>query len=84
MTDTLKQPAADMTVQQHLAINLMIPVSGCDEIDRMIWEAKRDHIAAQMMAAFGNDAECLSDMARRSYDAADELLIASGWEGGAA
>ncbi|HEV8035251.1 hypothetical protein [Yoonia sp.] len=81
MKPTLQTFAADMTVKQHVAVNLMIPYSGCAEIDRMIWEAKRDHIAAQIMAALipANNGT-LTDDAVDAYAAADELLAASGWE----
>lgn len=82
--ETLKTPAADMTVQQHLAINLMIPVSGCEELDRMIWEAKRDHIAAQILATVvGSETEGpYSEFAEAAYLAADAQLAASGWDMG--
>lgn len=81
MTSTLKTPAANMTIQQHAAVNLMIPDSGCNELDRMIWEAKRDHIATQMMAALiSANNGTLADDAANAYEATDELLAASGWE----
>jgi len=80
-SDTLKTPAADMTIQQHAAINLMIPVSGCVDLDRMIWEAKRDHIAAQIIAARVSRGEVdIEEDALGAYRLADEMLAASGWE----
>lgn len=82
--DILGFPAADMSIQQHLAINLMIPVSGCVEIDRMIWEAKRDHIAAQVLARMieASTLATYDELAAEAYLAADAQLAASGWEQG--
>lgn len=82
--DILGFPAADMSIQQHLAINLMIPVSGCVEIDRMIWEAKRDHIAAQIIAAAvsASSLAAFDELAEAAYRVADAQLAASGWEQG--
>ena len=81
-SDILKTPAADMTIQQHAAINLMIPVSGCAELDRMIWEAKRDHIAAQIIAAAvgASSLAAFDELAEAAYRVADAQLAASGWE----
>jgi hypothetical protein len=83
-SDILNLPAADMTVQQHLAINLMIPVSGCEELDRMIWEAKRDHIATQIMARMieASTVSTYEKIGAEAYLAADAQLAASGWEQG--
>jgi hypothetical protein len=72
-----------MTIQQHAAINLLIPVSGCAELDRIIWEAKRDHIAAQIIAAaVSTSSFAFDELAEAAYRVADAQLAASGWEQG--
>jgi hypothetical protein len=80
--DVLSMPAADMTIRQHLAVNLMIPASGDDLMDRMIWEAKRDHVAAQLMASLLSLATPPDDVAAVAYSWADSLLAESGWDEG--
>lgn len=89
MTDPniLKLPAADMTIQQHAAINLMIPSSGCEVLDQMIWEAKRDHVATQIMKAMVSSDSVRprfsqEDLSAKAYESADVFLAQSGWDQG--